>query len=273
MAWNAPAKWLKWAKVCNGSSPAIRSAPCWPVAATPKTVGRARRPGAAGATRPFPWAKPAAVPEVFATAYLNLYKEGSPRHQRAGACCTPEPAASAPPPSSFAARAATPTYVHRRRRSQAQSVASKLGASGGCGPPTKVAFADQVGRMGPAAKVFDVILDPRGRQLLRRQPGEPAHRTDRLVLIGLMGGIQADIPLAPSVGEAPARHRARPCAPAASPPRQRSWDGLEIHLWPKLESGAIKPIIETVVPMADAQKGPTTSWPATRPSARVVLEW
>ena len=31
-------------------------------------------------------------------------------------------------------------------------------------------------------------------------------------------------------------------------------DGLQRDLWPKVENGAIQPIIETVVPMAEAQR-------------------
>ena len=31
-------------------------------------------------------------------------------------------------------------------------------------------------------------------------------------------------------------------------------DGLKRDLWPALESGAIKPVVEAVVPMSDAQR-------------------
>ena len=115
-----------------------------------------------------------------------------------------------------------------------------------------------------------MILDPVGASYLADNLA--SLRTDgRLVLIGLMGGIKAEIPLATVLMKRlrliGSTLRARSIAAKAA-----VMDGLEIHLWPKLESGAVKPVIEAVMPMADAQKAHDLV-ASNQTFGKVVLEW
>jgi len=189
----------------------------------------------------------AAVPEVFAAAYLNLYREGNlATNERvllhAGASGVGTAAIQ------LCRESRNPVFVTVGSDAKLRRCL-ELGASGGA-DRHQGGFADQVAEW-TDGEGFDLILDPVGASYFADNLA--SLRTDgRLVLIGLMGGVRAEIPLALML-----RKRLRLIA---STLRTRSiaakssvMDGLEIHLWPKLESGAIKPIIETVMPMAEAQ--------------------
>jgi len=189
----------------------------------------------------------AAVPEVFATAYLNLYREGNlATNERvllhAGASGVGTAAIQ------LCRESRNPAFVTVGSDAKLRRCL-ELGASGGA-DRHQGGFVDQVAEWTDGEGV-DLILDPVGASYFADNLA--SLRTDgRLVLIGLMGGVRAEIPLALML-----RKRLRLIA---STLRTRSiaaksavMDGLEIHLRPKLESGAIKPIIETVMPMAEAQ--------------------
>ena len=72
----------------------------------------------------------------------------------------------------------------------------------------------------------------------------------RLVLIGLMGGPKAEINLAVLMGKRArvigSTLRSRPNAEKAEVMSQ-----LEQHVWPKISSGDIAPIIDSVFPIQD----------------------
>ena len=208
----------------------------------------------------------AAVPEVFATAYLNLYQEaGLVTNERvllhAGASGVGTAAIQ------LCRESRNPTFVTVGGGAKLQRCL-ELGASSGA-DRHQGGFADQVAEW-TDGEGFDVILDPVGANYLADNLAS-LRMEGRLVLIGLMGGVTAEISLAQVLTK---RLRV-----IGSTLRTRSiaaksavMDGLEVHLWPKLESGAIKPIIETVVPMADAQKAHELV-ASNQTFGKVVLAW
>ena len=208
----------------------------------------------------------AAVPEVFATAYLNLYKEGSlATNERvllhAGASGVGTAAIQ------LCRESRNPTYVTVGGDAKLKRCL-ELGASGGA-DRHQGGFADQVAEW-TGGEGFDVILDPVGASYFADNLA--SLRIDgRLVLIGLMGGVQADIPLAQVLMKR-LRVIGSTLRTRSIPAKAAIMDGLEIHLWPQLESGAIKPIIETVVPMADAQQAHDLV-ASNETFGKVVLEW
>ena len=208
----------------------------------------------------------AAVPEVFATAYLNLYQEaGLVTNERvllhAGASGVGTAAIQ------LCRESHNPTFVTVGGDAKLKRCL-ELGASGGA-DRHQGGFADQVAEW-TDGEGFDVILDPVGANYLADNLA--SLRIDgRLVLIGLMGGIKAELPLALVLMKRlrliGSTLRTRSIAAKAA-----VMDGLEIHLWPKLESGAIKPIIETVMPMEDAQKAHDLV-ASNQTFGKVVLAW
>ncbi|MCY3793321.1 MAG: NAD(P)H-quinone oxidoreductase [Gammaproteobacteria bacterium] len=208
----------------------------------------------------------AAVPEVFATAYLNLYQEaGLVTNERvllhAGASGVGTAAIQ------LCRESHNPTFVTVGGDAKLKRCL-ELGASGGA-DRHQGGFADQVAEW-TDGEGFDVILDPVGANYL--VDNLASLRMDgRLVLIGLMGGIKAELPLAMVLMKRlrliGSTLRARSIAAKSA-----VMDGLEIHLWPKLESGAIKPIIETLMPMEDAQKAHDLV-ASNQTFGKVVLAW
>ena len=97
----------------------------------------------------------------------------------------------------------------------------------------------------------DVILDPVGAGYLADNLAGLAV-DGRLVLIGLLGGAKAQLPLAQLL--------TRRLRVIGSTLRSRSiaakaavMDALAARVWPLLESGAIAPAIECVMPIAEAE--------------------
>ena len=173
----------------------------------------------------------------------------------------------APPPSNSAGRATTPAFVTVGGEAKLKRCL-ELGASGGA-DRHQGGFADQVAEWTEGAG-FDVILDPVGASYFADNLAS-LRLEGRLLLIGLMGGARAEIPLAQVLMKRlriiGSTLRTRSIAAKAA-----VMDGLEIHLWPKLESGAIKPIIDTVMPMAQAQKAHDLV-ASNATFGKVVLEW
>ncbi|MFM8354272.1 MAG: zinc-binding dehydrogenase, partial [Gammaproteobacteria bacterium] len=75
----------------------------------------------------------------------------------------------------------------------------------------------------------------------------------RLVLIGLMGGAQTDVNLATIMMKRQrvigSTLRARPISEKAA-----VMDALEARVWPHLESGAIRPIVDAVFPITQTEE-------------------
>ena len=190
----------------------------------------------------------AAVPEVFATAYLNLYGEaGLATGERvllhAGASGVGTAAVQ------LCVQSHNPCFVTVGGQDKVDRCLA-LGAAGGANRHEE-SFADKVSEW-TGGEGFDVILDPVGAGYL--SDNLASLRLDgRLVLIGLMGGMQAELNLALMLMKRlriiGSTLRARSIAAKSA-----VMDGLRRDGWPKIENGTIKPIIETVVPMAEAQR-------------------
>ena len=101
-----------------------------------------------------------------------------------------------------------------------------------------------------AAQGADVILDPVGGGYLADNLNSLAV-DGRLVIIGLLGGATASVPLGLMMMKRlriiGSTLRARSIAAKAA-----VMDALQTRVWPLLESGAIKPTIDGVLPIAQA---------------------
>ncbi len=190
----------------------------------------------------------AALPEVFATAYLNLYGEaglmtGERVLLHAGASGVGTAAIQ------LCRESRNPCFVTVGSRAKLQRCLA-LGAAGGA-IRHQESFADQMAAW-TGEEGFDVILDPVGAGYLAANLA--SLRLDgRLVLIGLMGGAVAELNmgllLMKRLRVVGSTLRARSIAAKSA-----VMDGLQRDVWPKMERGAIQPIIETVVPMPEAQR-------------------
>jgi len=187
----------------------------------------------------------AGIVEVFATAWLNLRLEGELKdgervlvHAGAsgvGTACI-----------QLCKAWGNPIFVTVGDAAK-QEYCQKLGASGSAnrhdGP-----WDEAVRNWGGA----DVILDPVGGSYLEMNVQALKPR-GRLVNIGLMGGAQGTLPMGVMMVK-------RLCL-RGSVLRSRSREekdvilaGLRREVWPLLESGAVKPIIEKVFPIEEAEQ-------------------
>ncbi len=208
----------------------------------------------------------AAVPEVFATAYLNLYSEanlslGERVLLHAGASGVGTAAIQ------LCRQSHNPVFVtvgsdDKLRRCLA------LGAEGGVNRHERD-FPDKVSDW-TQGQGFDVILDPVGGGYLKDNLA--SLRIDgRLVLIGLMGGAKADISLGLVLMKRlrliGSTLRARSISAKA-----QVMDGLQAKVWPKLTSGAIKPVLEATFSMEEAQRAHDLV-ASNSTFGKVMLEW
>ncbi|MFW6092491.1 MAG: NAD(P)H-quinone oxidoreductase [Pseudomonadota bacterium] len=190
----------------------------------------------------------AAVPEVFATAYLNLYMEaalakGERALLHAGASGVGTAAIQ------LCKAFHNPCFVTAGSADKI-SRCEALGADGGA-DRNQGDFREAVKAWSGGAGA-DVILDPVGAGYLESNL-RCLNTGGRLVLIGLMSGAEAQI----SLGQLMVKRarligstlRARPTSEKAA-----VMDALETHVWPLLESGAVAPVIETVVPIREAER-------------------
>ncbi|GLW64750.1 NAD(P)H quinone oxidoreductase [Actinomadura rubrobrunea] len=99
---------------------------------------------------------------------------------------------------------------------------------------------------------FDVILDNMGAAYLARNVSALAPG-GRLVVIGLQGGRRAELDLNELLRKRASVHatslRARPAAEKAA-----IVAAVREHVWPLLESGAVRPVLDRTVPMAEAAR-------------------
>ena len=190
----------------------------------------------------------AALPEVFATAYLNLYMEADLSIQEkvvvhAGASGVGTAAIQ------LLKGTNNPVFVTVGSADKiAQCVA--LGAEGGHDRHDG-SFLQAVQAWAGDDGV-DVILDPVGGQYLADNCAALG-LGGRLVLIGLMGGVKAELNLGLMMMKRlrviASTLRTRPIGEKAT-----IMDRLYKDVWPRLESGAIKPIIETSIKLANASE-------------------
>ena len=205
----------------------------------------------AGQVLPVPtglsYVEAASLPEVYATAYLNLYLEGKLEREEkvilhAGGSGVGTAAIQ------LLAQSDNPCFVTVGNQSKLDSCV-KLGAEAGC--------IRHSGSFVESAKAWsgsngvDMILDPVGAEYLASNI-ELLSQNGRLVFIGLMGGARADINLAALLGKRlkliGSTLRSRSISEKA-----RVMDALSNWVWPHLEGGRIKPIIEAVIPIDKAQ--------------------
>lgn len=189
-----------------------------------------------------------ALPEVFATAYLNLYLEaglgaGDRALLHAGASGVGTAAIQ------LCKAFSSPCYVTAGSDEKIARCID-LGAAGGCNRHTS-SFAEKVAGW-TDGQGFDVILDPVGAGYLADNLASLALE-GRLVIIGLMGGAVAEVNLALMMMKrlriVGSTLRARSVAAKA-----RVMDQLEERVWPLITSGEIVPIIDAVMPIEDAEK-------------------
>jgi len=189
----------------------------------------------------------AALPEVFATAYLNLFGEarlavGESVLLHAGASGVGTAAIQ------LCRHNHSPCFVTVGSDAKlAQCI--ELGASGGANRHTDE-FGDKVAEW-TDGHGFDVILDPVGARYLEANLKGLA-ADGRLVIIGLMGGATAELPLGLMMMKRlrviGSTLRARSIAAKSA-----VMDELQRVVWPLIEAGTVKPIVDTVVPLADAE--------------------
>ena len=187
----------------------------------------------------------AALPEVFATAWLNLFMEaglqpGEKVLVHAGASGVGTAAIQ------LCRVFGSPSYVTLGSREKLASCLA-LGASAGTvrheGP-----FLEKAKEFA-GADGMDVILDPVGADYLADNLSLLG-TGGRLVLIGLMSGAKAGLNLAQVMSK---RLRIIGSTLRARPLREKAavMAELEARVWPELASGNIKPVIEAVYPIED----------------------
>ena len=208
----------------------------------------------------------AAVPEVFATAYLNLYRVanlalGELVLLHAGASGVGTAAIQ------LCRENGNPAFVTVGGGDKLERCLA-LGAAGGANRHEQ-RFTDLVQEW-TDGRGFNVILDPVGGAYLKDNLAS-LRTNGRLVLIGLMGGVKAEIPLA-TVLMKRLRLLGSTLRTRSIPAKSAVMDGLQADVWPKLASGAIKPIIETAFPMPEAQRAHELV-ASNQTFGKVLLQW
>lgn len=194
------------------------------------------------------FAEAASIPEVYATAYLNIFMEaGAQRGERvllhAGASGVGTAAIQ------MCAAFGNPSFITAGSNDKIER-ARTLGAEGGWNRHDG-SFADAVAEWTGGAGV-DVILDPVGAEYLVDNL-RSLSIDGRLVIIGLLGGANVEVPLGLMMVKRQriigSTLRARPIAAKAA-----VMDELEERVWPLLESGDIVPVVDAELPLAEAQR-------------------
>ena len=187
----------------------------------------------------------AAIPEVFATAWLNLFIEAA---LQPGERVVLHAGASGVGTAAIQLCHAfgSESFVTAGSASKIEACL-KLGAKGGHNRRDG-GFIDALRALWPQGA--DVILDPVGASYLAENL-EALTLNGRLVLIGLMGGSRSEIDLAKLMMKrlrvVGSTLRARPLEEKASIMAE-----LDQYVWPKISQGEIVPIIQQVFPIQSA---------------------
>ena len=196
----------------------------------------------------FSFEQAAALPEVFATAYFNLYmeanlSEGEKTLIHAGASGVGTAAIQ------ICKAKGNPCFVTAGTKEKI-SRCMELGAEGGT-VRNEENFADAVAKWTDNNGV-QVILDPVGANYLEDNM-KSLTLEGRLEMIGLMGGATTSINLGLLMMKRlriiGSTLRAQPI-----PKKTEIMNNLNENIWPLLESGDIKPIIDTVIPIEEVDK-------------------
>lgn len=192
------------------------------------------------------FAQGAAVPEVWYTAFVNLFVEGQ-------------------------FQAGETALIHAGASGVGTAAIQLVVAAGGralatVGSPDKQAACRELGAelvvdrhvemfLAPVmaatdGRGVDVILDPVGAEYLKDNISALA-RHGRLIHIGLLGGARAELDLGQVMGRRlrliGSTLRNRPLAEKIAITRR-----FEEEVWPKLIAGELRPIIHTTFPVAEA---------------------
>ena len=187
----------------------------------------------------------AALPEVFATAWLNIFMEAG---LQPGEKVILHAGASGVGTAAIQLCGAFGSETFVTVGSEAKlSACLELGAMAG-GNRHDGSFVDKAKAFAPEGA--GVILDPVGGSYLASNL-ELLGMGGRLVLIGLMGGMQTEINLGLMMMKRlrviGSTLRARPLLEKAAIMAQ-----LYERVWPKIESGEIRAIVDTVLPVEEA---------------------
>lgn len=188
--------------------------------------------------------KAAAIPEVFATAWLNLYQEAG---LKPGERVLLHAAASGLGTAVIQIATAFGNPVFATAGSEEKlEVCRKLGASGTWNRKDG-SFVDAVKSWGGV----DMVLDPVGGSYIKEDQ-RVLSADGRIVLIGLMGGRFAEVDLGRMLTK---RHRL-----IGSTLRSRSVEDkgrvmqeLYRHVWPLLVAGQIEPVIDSTWPIEQVE--------------------
>jgi putative PIG3 family NAD(P)H quinone oxidoreductase len=191
----------------------------------------------------------AALPEVFTTAYDNLFNRGG---LRAGQVALVHGGSSGVGTAAVQLAAHFGAYAVATARSQAKlDACTRLGAWAGI----NYAEADFVAeaRSLTDERGVEVILDVVGADYLSRNLSALAVE-GHLVIIGLISGAKAEINLAKLLGNRlsvqAATLRARSVAEKAA-----LADQMRREVWPAFASGALRPVVDRVLPLSQAAEG------------------
>ncbi|QTP53569.1 NAD(P)H-quinone oxidoreductase [Billgrantia sulfidoxydans] len=186
----------------------------------------------------------AALPEVFATAWLNLFMEGQ---LATGERVLLHAGASGVGTAAIQLCRAFghPCFVTAGSDDKL-AACRELGADGVFNRH-QGSFVEAVKQWGGA----DLILDPVGGAYLADNQ-RVLNAGGRLVLIGLMGGRRAELDLGRMLMK---RQRLIGSTLRAKPPAAKGaiLDALRAHVWPRLASGEIRPLIDRTWPITEAE--------------------
>ncbi|MDE0225563.1 MAG: NAD(P)H-quinone oxidoreductase [Gammaproteobacteria bacterium] len=194
------------------------------------------------------FAEAAALPEVFATAYLNLYMEARLRFTEtallhAGGSGVGTAAIQ------LCQEFGNTCYVTAGSRQKVERCIG-LGAADGCARHSE-SFRERV-REWTRGEGVDVILDPVGAAYLADNLAS-LKPEGRLIVIGLLGGSRAELGfstvLMKRLSIVGSTLRSRSIAEKAA-----VMDRLRERVWPAIAAGTIRPVIDTVLPMDRADE-------------------
>nr|WP_297459587.1 NAD(P)H-quinone oxidoreductase [uncultured Halomonas sp.] len=189
----------------------------------------------------------AALPEVFATAWLNLFMEGALRHvDGKGERVLLHAGASGVGTTAIQLCRAFghPCFVTVGSDSKLEQCLA-LGAEAGWNRH-QGSFVEAVKAWGGA----DMILDPVGGNYLADNQ-RVLNADGRLVLIGLMGGRKAELDMGRMLMK---RQRLIGSTLRSKSPQDKGaiLDGLQTHVWPRLARGELRPLIDREWPIQQA---------------------
>ena len=197
--------------------------------------------------RSWSWAQGAAVPEVWLTAFLNLFLEGE---LKSGQTVLIHAGGSGVGTAGVQMARETGTTVFTTAGSE-----PKLDKCRGLGANLAINYKNedfsQAILAATAGQGVDLILDPVGGSYLRKNL-EILKENGRLINIGLLGGRTAEIDLGWVLGKSlriiGSRLRSRPLEEKIRIIRQ-----FKEQFWPLLIAGKMQPVIDRIFPVTDAQ--------------------